>query len=111
MAIRLPADVEAAQQAMWVNYADGDKMTPDGSRLAWNNRKSKCRADFKDQAERTAWKIVQDWVEVQMSMIQMRQAEMLQVFMPYLWDGKETFYSRVKGDGFRMLGTGTSSEQ
>lgn len=102
--IRLPADEVAATQALWLNYANGDKLAPDGNSLVWNNRKSKRRADFVEQGERTAWKLIQDWVEVQISMIQMKQADFVQVFMPYvvLEDG-QTVYQRLKGDGFKQL--------
>jgi hypothetical protein len=61
---------------------------------------------LRDQATRTAWKLVQDWVEVQMSLIEMQQAEFLQVFLPYVWDGKKTFYSALKDQGFKMLTAG-----
>lgn len=101
--IRLPANVQKAWDALWLNYADGDKLSPDGMSLLWNNRKSKKKADFREQAERTAWKIIQDWVEVQMSMIQMQQADFREVFMPYLWDGKATLYQRVQANGFAGL--------
>lgn len=101
--IRLPVDEEKALQALWLNYADGDKLTADGSALQWGSRKTKKRADFREQAERTAWKIMQDWIEVQLSMIQMQQADFQQVFLPYVWDGKQTLYDRVKGAGFSNL--------
>lgn len=101
--IRLPADRDAAQKALWLDYVDGDKLTADGSALQWNARKKKTKADFKDQGERTAWKLVQDWIEVQMSMIQMKQADTLQVFLPYVWDGKQTVYQKIKDAGYRAL--------
>lgn len=104
MAVRLPARVHEAQEALWLDYVDGDKLSADGQSLLWNARKKKSKKDFLEQGERTAWKLVQDWIEVQMSMVQMKQAEVLQVFMSYIWDGKRTFYDQLKGDGFKMLG-------
>ena len=59
--------------------------------------------NLKDQAERTAWKLMQDWVEVQMSLIQMQQADFMQVFLPYVWDGKQTFYHALKEKNFLAL--------
>lgn len=37
-----------------------------------------------EQAERTAWKLMEDWVRVQLSLIRMKQADAAQVFLPYL---------------------------
>lgn len=101
--IRLPANKERALDALWMDYVDGDKLAPDGKTLQWNNRKKKCKADFADQAARTAWKIVQDWVEVQMSMIQLRQADTLQVFLPYVFDGRQTYYQALQASNFKGL--------
>src|SRR5215831_14878611 len=101
--IRLPVDVEMCQQALWLDYAAGEKLDEKGTRIRWNRRKQKSKADFLDQAERTAWKIMQDWVEVQLSMIQLKQADTLEVFLPYVWDGKTTFYKHIKDRGYRGL--------
>lgn len=103
--IHLPADKERALEALWLDYADGDELSPDGKSLAWSPYKKKKRKDFADQAERTAWKIIQDWVEVQMSMIQMKQADVVEVFLPYIWDtgSQTTLYGRLKTSGFKAL--------
>lgn len=58
---------------------------------------------LREQSERTAWKLQQDWVEVQLSMIQMGQAEMLQVFLPYVFNGRETYYEALSARGFKGL--------
>ena len=102
--IRLPVDKEKCLQALWLDYVAGDKLNDKGDSInAYGSRKKKRRAEFAQQAERTAWKIIQDWVEVQMSMIQTRQAEFTEVFMPYIFDGKETIYQRVKSGNLPLL--------
>lgn len=105
MTVRLPADKERALDALWLNYADGDKLTDDGKQLdRWASpHKKKKRADFAEQVARTAWKIQQDWVQVQMSLIKLRQVEFLEVFMGFLWDGKQSYYNRLKTSGFKAL--------
>src|SRR5262245_55404466 len=60
--IRLPADKQKALDALWLDYADGDRLNAKGDAIeGWTSRKKKRRADFAEQAARTAWKIVQDW--------------------------------------------------
>lgn len=103
--VRLPAELDACQNSLWRDYVAGDRTrkTNDGDEeIQWGNKKKK-KSDFRDQAERTAWKIVQDWLEVQLSMIHLNQADFVQVFLPYVWDGKQTFYARIKEGGLAML--------
>lgn len=102
MTVRLPADAKKAHEALWKDYAGVD-ISKDGNGVQYGSRKKLRPSDFKEQSERTAWKIIQDWVEVQMSMIQMKQAETIEVFMPYIWDGKSTVYQRIKESGYRAL--------
>lgn len=57
------------------------------------------------QAERTAWKILSDWVEAQMAMIELAQVEVMEVFMPYLYNPatKQTFFQQAKENNFQKL--------
>ena len=63
---------------------------------------------LKDQASRTAWKLMQDWTEVQISLITMQQADFVQVFLPYVWDGERTFYAALKDKHYLALPEATS---
>lgn len=57
----------------------------------------------KAQAQRTAWKCVHDWVELQIAMVQMQQADIVEVFLPYLWMGEKTFYKSLSDNNFGLL--------
>lgn len=85
---------------LWLDYVGKDKLSQDGQ---YSSSKRKNKKSFLDQAERTAWKLMQDWIEVQLSLIQLNQVEVVQVFLPFVWDGKRTFYETLKGSGFRAL--------
>lgn len=63
---------------------------------------------IRKQAERTAWKIVCDWVEIQCTMIKLEQAEIAEVFLPYLYspDTDQTLFERVKSGSINLLGPG-----
>jgi hypothetical protein len=94
--VRLPANEAAAERALFERWKQNHDMT------RYDNQRKKS-SEFRQQAERTAWKIVQDWVEVQLSMIAMQQAEFAQVFLPYVWDGKQTMFERWKGEKYAGL--------
>jgi hypothetical protein len=91
-AIKVPANVEACFQALWKDYCLRVTRPRDGT-----------KETLKEQSSRTAWKLVQDWVDIQVSMVVMRQAEALEVFLPYVWDGRQTYFEALKGHGFKAL--------
>jgi hypothetical protein len=88
ISIRLPANADA----VWMTMKRSVKRPRSGTMEA-----------LKAQADRTAWKLMQDWVEVQLSLISMQQVEFMQVFLPYVWDGEQTFYDKLKGGNFAAL--------
>lgn len=57
------------------------------------------------QAERTAWKNVKEWVELQATMIKLEQVEFMEVFMPYVYNLKngKTFFELMKDSSFKQL--------
>lgn len=88
VSIRLPADESAVLKVL----ADGVRRPRQGT-----------MERLKEQASRTAWKLQQDWVEVQLSLIEMQQAEAIQVFLPYVWDGSKTLFEAMRESGFKAL--------
>lgn len=47
------------------------------------DRKIPRSAETERQAKMTAWRIVKDWVEAQLALIEAGQADMAEVFLPY----------------------------
>lgn len=55
------------------------------------------------QAERVAWRILKDWVEAQMALLESEMVEMTEIFLPYLITGDSTLYERLQTDMGRFL--------
>ena len=60
--IRLPANVDAVHAVLIRQKAKGDR----------------------EQAERVAWRIVKDWVEAQMAILESEMVQMDEIFLPYM---------------------------
>lgn len=90
MFFQLPAKIDPCFKVL---YAEVKRPQPDTKKR------------IREQAERTAWKIVSDWVDIQLSMIQLEQAEPLQVFLPYVYNPERdvTFYEQLKESNFKAL--------
>ena len=57
------------------------------------------------QAERTAWKLLSDWVDIQVSLVELQQVQFLEVFLPYVYDHskQQTFFEKLEKTGFQQL--------
>lgn len=82
--IKLPANVDAVHRVL-------------------TNQKVKCD---REQAERVAWRILKDWVEAQMAILESEMVEMDEIFLPYMVakDGL-TAYELYQNNQL-LLGTG-----
>lgn len=78
----LPAKAEGVLKAMQKN-----KKVP----------RSQCTYD---QARRVAWRIIKDWCEAQLAIIEAGQAELAEVFLPYAQtkSGQTLYQKLVEGD-------------
>jgi hypothetical protein len=63
---------------------------------------------IREQAERTAWKIISDWVDIQITLIELQQVDFMEVFLPYVYNPRDkmTFYEQIKGNGYKLLTEG-----
>lgn len=93
-AVRLPARVHEVY-----------KLFKAEKKLATKQQLEKLR----QQAERTAWALLRDWVDLQMSMIKLKQVKPIEVFLPYFWTGTETLFEAMEKTNFKMLGEGFSA--
>lgn len=58
----------------------------------------------KDQAIRVSWRIIKDWVEAQMAIVEAKLADPVEVFLPYaIHKSGDTLYNHLKGNGMLML--------
>lgn len=64
------------------------------------------RYSTREQAARIAWRIIKDWIEAQLALVEAEQAEMAEVFLPYAQNPRtgETLFAELAGNGFAQLG-------
>ncbi|MBE6920195.1 MAG: hypothetical protein E7468_01355 [Ruminococcaceae bacterium] len=79
--IRLPANVDAVQKVL-------------------ARQKVKCD---REQAERVAWRIVKDWVEAQMAILESEMVQVDEIFLPYMVNDKgQTFFAAYRENQLRL---------
>ena len=54
-----------------------------------------------EQARRVGWRIIKDWLEAQMALLELNMVKIQEVFLPYIIgiDGK-TIYEKLESKGF-----------
>lgn len=62
------------------------------------------------QPERTAWKLMREWIHLQLSMIQMGQAQPVEIFLPFVYDARkrQTVFESFQAEGFNALPEGAA---
>ncbi len=55
------------------------------------------------QAARTAWRLAQEWIEIQLSMVAMRQLELMQALLPYAVKDGQTLFDTFQRSGYSSL--------
>jgi hypothetical protein len=96
MPFRLPARVENVRKALLEAVKK-----PRKSRYGQKSTVDR----ISEQAERTAWKLLSDWVDIQVSLIELQQAKFMEVFLPYVYDHAkdQTFFEKMEQRGFSSL--------
>jgi hypothetical protein len=58
----------------------------------------------KEQALKVSWRIVKDWVETQMAIVEAQLADITEVFLPYaITKSGNTLYKEIQENGMKML--------
>lgn len=67
-----------------------------------NSPRSNIKAN-REQAERVAWRILKDWVEAQMALLDIQMVRFEEIFLPYIETGNgQTIYERLEGKQFLL---------
>ena len=81
--IRLPANVDKVHTVL-------------------HRQKVKCD---REQAERVAWRIVKDWVEAQMAILESEMVQMDEIFLPYMVNNNgQTFFEAYRNNQLMLEG-------
>lgn len=78
-------------------------------RLAKAHRERKITAKHTgtEQARRVAWRVLKRWLEIQVEYIELGQAELAELMLPWMSTGDgETVWTAFQADRFRALGAG-----
>lgn len=61
--------------------------------------------DTRQQAERVAWRILKDWVEAQMALLDIEMVRLEEIFLPYIQTNNgQTVYERLEEKQFLLEG-------
>lgn len=61
--------------------------------------------DTRQQAERVAWRILKDWVEAQMALLDIEMVRFEEIFLPYIeTNNGQTIYERLEERQFLLEG-------
>ena len=60
--------------------------------------------DDKEQAKRTGWRIIKDWVDSQMALLEINLVKMEEIFLPYMFNEitGETMYEMLEKKNFNL---------
>lgn len=51
------------------------------------------------QARKVAWRQIYRWIQAQLALLNLKMVNIDEVFLPYIWNGKETIYEKLVSDG------------
>lgn len=111
-ACKIMVEYDGAGQPVGVTFGINTLAGPQGFALPANIdgvmdvfRRQKVKAD-REQAARTGWRNVRDWVLAQMALVEAGMVQVDEVFLPYLADGKgNTLYGLYQSGRLALPGS------
>jgi len=93
---RLPLNVQALMEK--INYDIENPQEREG-------RIPSTRKNDMEYARRVGWRIIKDWIDAQMALVDLKQVKITQVFLPYAYDtlNRKTFYEALEENNFKSL--------
>ena len=86
MGVRLPANTDRVLQV-----------------LRNQRKKNNQVKDTMEQATKTAWRIIKDWIDAQMAILETEMVEMEEIFLPYMINNDgQTLYQAFKNNQLRL---------
>lgn len=99
IAFRLPVNTEGVYGALLKSAGGGQVPKTFGD--------YRRQASDKEQAKRIAWRILKDWIEAQMAILEAEMVKMEEIFLPYmLTDNDHTVFQRLQERGLPQLMSG-----
>ncbi len=96
IAFKLPARVEKVETIFLINKKN--KM-----RYDWDKERATLSDEDKQQAYRTAWANIRDWLDAQMALIDTEQVKIEEVFLPYAVNREgKTYFEVVSTQGYLL---------
>lgn len=93
---RMPLNLQALMEK--INYDIDNPQEREG-------RIPSTRKNDMEYARRVGWRIIKDWIDAQMALVDLKQVKITQVFLPYAYDAlnKKTFYEVLEENKFKSL--------
>lgn len=101
MGFRLPADVDAVYKVMLKSKNYTKQFWEKGKYITMEE---KYRPQNMEQARKVAWRILKDWIEAQMAILETQMVTLDQVFLPYaVTKSGNTLYKEMQESGYLLL--------
>jgi len=98
---RLPCNFDGVLKAMANQYKD-----------SWTRSQKLKNVVFQEQGRRVAWRIVKDWIDAQLAFVEAGNAQMTEVFLPYVVNANgQTMFQTFMENQQKALPSGESQTQ